>query len=219
MLKTRKLNALVIILASLVTGGCQIWQTTQELPAPKADQPKLDWVEHVRLLTLMQEWQIRGKIGVRTEDDGGSAYLDWSQSFDSFYIMLSGPLGQGSTIVSGNPYGARLENSDGTFISDSPEQLVLEHTGWNIPIHQLLYWVKGIPAPYGDSERTYNEYGTLKTLQQNQWNLEFYRYGEAMGTLLPQKIKITRDDLKVTLIIKEWLPLADNENEEAAPQS
>lgn len=213
----RILTTLAIMLASLVIAGCQIWQTSHEMPPPKADQPKLDWVEHVRTLTLMQEWQIRGKIGVRTTEDGGSAYLDWSQSFDSFYIMLSGPLGQGSTIVSGNPYGARLENGDGTFISDSPEQLVLEHTGWNIPIHQLLYWIKGIPAPYGKSEPTYNEYGALKTLQQNQWNLEFDRYGEAMGTLLPQKIKISKDDLKVTLIIKEWLPLPSNE--EASPSS
>ena len=213
----RILTTLAILFASLVMTGCQIWQTSHELPSPKADQPKLDWVEHVRTLTLMQEWQIRGKIGVRTADDGGSAYLDWSQSFDSFYILLSGPLGQGSTIVSGNPYGARLENGDGTFISDSPEQLVLEHTGWNIPIHQLLYWVKGIPAPYGKSEPTYNAYGALKTLQQNQWNLEFDRYGEAMGTLLPQKIKITKGDLKVTLIIKEWLPLPSND--EASPSS
>ncbi|MBA55846.1 MAG: outer membrane lipoprotein LolB [Pseudomonadales bacterium] len=214
---SRLLTTLAITLASLVITGCQIWQTTHDMPPPKADQPKLDWVEHVRALTLMQEWQIRGKIGVRTAEDGGSAYLDWSQSFDSFYIMLSGPLGQGSTIVSGNPYGARLETSDGTFISDSPEQLVLEHTGWHIPIHQLLYWVKGIPAPYGKSEPSYNEYGTLKTLQQNQWYLEFDRYGEAMGTLLPQKIKITKEDLKVTLIIKEWLPLPSQE--EAEPSS
>lgn len=208
---------LAITVASLIVSGCQIWQSTHEMPPPKPDQPRLNWVEHVRTLTLMQEWQIRGKIGVRTADDGGSAYLDWSQSFDSFYILLSGPLGQGSTVVSGNPYGARLENSDGTFISDSPEQLVMEHTGWDIPIHQLLYWVKGIPAPHGKSEPTYNEYGTLKTLRQDQWTLEFDRYGEAMGTLLPQKIKITKDNLKVTLIIKEWLPLTSND--ETTPAS
>lgn len=211
------MSVLALLLASLLLSGCQIWQTTHEMPAPTPDQPKLDWVEHVRTLTLMQEWQIRGKIGVRTADDGGSAYLDWSQSFDSFYIMLSGPLGQGSTIISGNPYGARLENSDGTYISDSPEQLVLEHTGWSIPIPQLLYWIKGIPAPHGKSEATHNAYGTLATLKQEEWSLEFDRYGAAMGTLLPQRIKISRDDLKVTLVIKEWLPLATSD--ETPPQS
>jgi len=198
---------MTLILASLALNGCQLWQTTQELPAPGPDQPKLDWVEHVRALTLMQEWQIKGKIGVRTADDGGSAYLDWSQSFDSFYILLSGPLGQGSTIISGNPFGARLENSDGTYISESPEQLVLEHTGWNIPIHHLLYWVKGIPSPQGTSELEYNELGTLKSLRQDGWSLEFDRYGKAMHTLLPQRIKISREDLKVTLVIKQWLAL------------
>jgi len=162
----------------------------------------------------MREWQIRGKIGVRTATDGGSAYLDWSQSFDSFYILLSGPLGQGSTIISGNPSGARLENSDGTFVSDSPENLVMEHTGWQIPINQLLYWVKGIPAPSGDIQMTRNALGTLDTLQQDGWKLEFDRYGNALDSLLPQRIKIQKDDLKVTLIIKEWLPLSNTGTDE-----
>ena len=176
----------------------------------------MDWVSHVRKLTLLREWQIRGKIGVRTADDGGSAYLDWSQSFDSFYIILSGPLGQGSTIISGNPSGARLENSDGTFVSDSPEHLVMEHTGWQIPINSLLYWIKGIPAPKGNADMTQNEMGTLASLDQAGWHLQFDRYGNALGELLPQRIKIQKDDLKVTLIIKEWLPLT-NTGQDAEP--
>ena len=210
---------LAAFLASLLLSGCQLWQTSHDMPAPPPDQPQINWVDHVRTLTLMKEWQIKGKIGVRTIDDGGSAYMDWSQSFDSFYILLSGPLGQGSTIISGNPYGARLENSEGTYISDSPEQLVQEHTGWAIPIHQLLYWVKGIPAPHGKSTKTHNTYGTLATLSQNGWDLQFDRYGTAMDTLLPQKIKITKGDLKVTLIIKEWLPLPANDDTAPPPQS
>lgn len=213
---TQPIVRLVLLLTSLLLSSCQLWQTTHELPPPAPDQPKLDWVEHVRTLTLLQEWQIKGKIGVRTADDGGSAYLDWSQSFDSFYILLSGPLGQGSTIISGNPFGARLENGDGTYISESPEQLVQQHTGWTIPIHQLLYWVKGIPSPRGASTLQYNEYGTLRSLQQEGWHLEFDRYADILGTLLPQRIKIQREDLKVTLIIKEWLPLTGNEDSEEA---
>lgn len=209
---THPIFRLTLIAVSLLLSSCQLWHTSPDITTPSPDQPKLNWVEHVRTLTLMQEWQIKGKIGVRTADDGGSAYLDWSQSFDSFYILLSGPLGQGSTIVSGNPYGARLENSEGTFISDSPEQLIMEHTGWAIPIHQLLYWVKGIPSPHGKSTQQHNELGALKSLQQAGWSLEFDRYGNALGTLLPQRIKIEKEGLKVTFIIKEWLPLTNSED-------
>lgn len=197
------------VLMLLNLSSCSLWQTSTELPTPADNEPKLNWVEHARTLTLLQEWQIKGKIGVRTADDGGSAYLDWSQSFDSFYILLSGPLGQGSTIVSGNPYGARLENAEGAFISESPETLVEQHTGWSIPINHLLYWVKGIPSPFGKSTQQHNPLGSLQSLQQDGWNLEYDRYGKAFDTLLPTRIKIKKGDLKVTLIIKEWLPLTN----------
>jgi len=210
----RSLKFLCIILTAVALSSCALWYPKSTAPTAPEPGQNVDWVEHVRQLTLMREWQIRGKIGVRTATDGGSAYLDWSQSFDSFYILLSGPLGQGSTIISGNPSGARLENSDGTFVSDSPENLVMEHTGWQIPINQLLYWVKGIPAPSGDIQMTRNALGTLDTLQQDGWKLEFDRYGNALDSLLPQRIKIQKDDLKVTLIIKEWLPLSNTGTDE-----
>lgn len=202
------LTRMTVIGLLLLLHGCSIFQTPTAPPPPTGTQ--VDWVQHMRTLTLLQEWKIRGKIGVRTHSDGGSAYLDWSQAQDSFYITLSGPLGQGTTIISGNPTGARLEQSDGTYIAESPDQLVQEHTGWEIPIKNLLYWVKGMPAPDSLPNLTYNNLGTLATLQQDGWELNFDQYGELMGTLLPQKIRIQKGELKVTVIIKDWSPLEED---------
>lgn len=197
--------ALLTLLLSLQ--GCTLFQTPTAPPPPAGTQ--VDWVNHMRSLTLLQEWQIQGKIGIRTADDAGSAYIDWSQAQDSFYITLSGPLGQGTTIVSGNPTGARLEQSDGTWIAESPDQLVQEHTGWEIPISNLLYWVKGMPAPGSRPATTHNDLGTLATLRQDGWNLTFDQYSPQMGTLLPCRIRIQKDQLRVTLIIKRWQALAE----------
>ncbi len=197
----------VLLTLLLSLQGCTLFQTPTAPPPPAGTQ--VDWVSHMRSLTLLQEWQIQGKIGVRTTDDAGSAYIDWSQAQDSFYITLSGPLGQGTTIVSGNPTGARLEQSDGTWIAESPDQLVLEHTGWEIPISNLLYWVKGMPAPGSRPATTHNDLGTLATLQQEGWNLTFDQYSPQMGTLLPCRIRIQKDQLRVTLIIKRWQALGE----------
>lgn len=187
--------------------GCALFQTPTAPPPPAGTQ--VDWISHMRSLTLLQEWQVRGKIGVRTANDAGSAYLDWSQAQDSFYITLSGPLGQGTTIVSGNPTGARLEQSDGTWIAESPDQLVQDHTGWQIPISNLLFWVKGMPAPGSKAELSHNELGVLASLQQDGWNLTFDQYSPQLGTLLPCRIRAQKDQLKVTLIIKRWQPLEE----------
>lgn len=195
-----------IILAGLLIllAGCELLQTTTQPPLPS--QP-VNWVQHVRALTLMDEWHIKGKIGIKQGDDGGSAYLDWVQSQDSFYITLSGPLGQGTTIISGNKSGAKLENSDGSFIAETPEQLLYEHSGWLLPLSNLLYWVKGLPEPRSSSTPQFNDIGLISTMDQGGWTLQFERYRSALGEPLPHKIKIMSGDLKVTVLVKQWIPL------------
>lgn len=197
---------LVLLATILITQGCAWLQTGTPPPA----DTQVNWLEHVRTLTLLKEWQIKGKIGVRTTNDGGSAYVDWTQSFDSFYIVLNGPLGQGTTIVTGNPSGARLEQSDGTWIAESPDQLVQEHTGWEIPINDLLYWIKGLPAPGEEAQMTHNALGTLATLEQNGWSLQFDQYAVSLGTLLPQRIRISKGELRVVVVVKSWLALENS---------
>ena len=200
------LHWLTLLSLILLTQGCALLQPSGTGTLPKPDT-QVSWLEHVEKLTLLKDWQIKGKIGVRTRDDGGSAYVDWTQSHDSFYIILNGPLGQGTTIVSGNPSGARLEQSDGTYIAESPDQLVQEHTGWEIPINDLLYWIKGLPAPTGKPTLTHNALGTLATLEQDGWSLEFDQYVLSLGTLLPQRIRIRKGELRVVVVVKNWLPL------------
>lgn len=193
----------------LITSGCV---TTKAIkPIPPKPIAKINWTEHVRQLTLLEDWQLKGKIGIKQNDDGGSAYINWIQSGDSFYITLSGPLGQGTTIISGNEDGAKLESaSEGTFIAESPEELLYTHTGWHIPLHYLLYWIKGLPEPRTPAIATYTPKGYIETLTQGPWQLSFYRYESDLGVTLPHKIKITNQDLKVTLAIKDWEAIESN---------
>ncbi|MBL4868145.1 MAG: hypothetical protein JKY67_17410, partial [Pseudomonadales bacterium] len=41
-------------------------------------------------------WKLKGKIGIRTKEDGGSAHIRWLQHDDGYELSLSGPLGQGA---------------------------------------------------------------------------------------------------------------------------
>lgn len=203
--------AVVTGLLLLTASGCVTQQVIQP-PITQEPPQKVDWVEHVRKLTLLKDWQLQGKIGIKQQDDGGSAYINWTQSEDSFHITLSGPLGQGTTIISGNDSGAKLESAgDGTFIAESPEELLYQHTGWHIPLHNLLYWIKGLPEPRIPSRAIHDENGYISTLYQGPWRLNFYRYQTALNVTLPHKIKIYHQDLKVTLVIKHWDTLEDSE--------
>lgn len=194
-------HAIIVCLLTLLA-GCELFHT----PPPPITHP-IHWVSHVKALTLMDEWHIKGKVGIKQGSNGGSAYLDWIQSQDSFHITLSGPLGQGTTIISGNKSGAKLENSEGTFIAETPEQLLYAHTGWHLPISNLLYWIKGLPVPRLEKSLTFNNIGLIEHLHQEGWNLTFERYQESLGEPLPHKVKIFSTDLKVTLLVKQWSSL------------
>ncbi|MCG8672907.1 MAG: lipoprotein insertase outer membrane protein LolB [Pseudomonadales bacterium] len=207
----RALPLLLLAILLQLLAGCITHKAIQEPPTVPPIE-KINWADHVRELTLLSDWQLEGKIGIKQKDDGGSAYINWTQSGDSFHITLSGPLGAGTTIISGNDNGAKLESaSDGSFIAESPEELLYTHTGWYIPLHNLLYWVKGLPEPRTPADTTYTARGYISSLNQGPWQLKFERYKRDLGVTLPHKVKMETQDLKVTLVIKDWNSLSGEE--------
>lgn len=186
----------------LLMGGCQILPLKQGPTEPLIEN---SWSDHLKHLSELQDWRIQGKIGYVGKKDSGSAYIDWIQSRDSFHITLTGPLGQGTTIISGNAQGARLEsNKDGTFFANSPEELLLEHTGFALPVSQMYLWIKGMPSSVSDEKVVIGERYTLQQLQQGKWTIDYADYQPNLGNMLPSRIKIKGTDVKITLAIKEW---------------
>lgn len=194
---------------TLVLSGCQIMPTP---PAPPADLEKRSWPEQLQALTQLEDWRIRGKIGYVGKDDSGSAYIDWIQSRDSFHITLTGPLGQGTTIISGNAQGARLEsNSEGTFQASSPEELLQNHTGISLPVSDMYHWVKGMPSVRDDQAISLGAHNTLTQLKQGEWIIDYSEYQAHLGNLLPTRMKLRGKDVRITLVIKAWEPLPEDE--------
>lgn len=195
----RILTALLVIFIA----GCQI------LPLKKSDTGSVaearDWQEQLKHLSQLEDWRIRGKIGYQSKEEAGSAYIDWVQSRDSFHITLSGPLGQGTTIISGNAQGAKIESSrSGVHLADSPEQLLFEHTGLSLPVSDMLYWIKGMPSPSQQENLMLTPQNTLASLHQNQWQISYEGYEANLANWLPTRIKIRSQDVKVTLVVKSW---------------
>lgn len=198
------MTARILILLALLSGtGCAL------LPAPHNPVPDAPHDMSQRLAQLSQ-WSLTGKIGVRAGKEGGSAYLDWQQLNDIFTLTLSGPLGQGTTKIQGDASQTQLTtHKNQVYTANSPEALLYQHTGWQLPIQPLRYWVKGIPAPELAAKIERDANGTIIQLTQGQWQLSFANHTLVNGYWLPQKIKIwtvadIQPPLKITLAIKRW---------------
>lgn len=197
-----------LLTLTVLLGGCQIFTIS---PTPTTPLEKRTWADHLLHLGQLEDWHIKGKIGYQGKEDSGSAYVDWVQSRDSFHITLTGPLGQGTTIISGNAQGARLEsNKDGVHHAESPEQLLRAHTGFALPVSDMYHWIKGMPSSRSDEKITLSADNTLQQLQQGEWIIDYANYQPHLDNLLPTRIKLKGRDVKITLVVKEWSPLPED---------
>ncbi|WP_172147555.1 lipoprotein insertase outer membrane protein LolB [Pseudomonas tumuqii] len=165
------------------------------------------WQSHKQQIGGLDAWQISGKVGIRAAQDSGSGTLFWLQRQDYYDIRLSGPLGRGAARLTGRPGDIQLEVANqGRYQAASPEQLLQQQLGLNLPVSHLLWWIRGLPAPDSRSRLTLDRDSRLAQLSQDGWQVEYLRYAEQDGYWLPERLKLSGHDLQVTLVIKDWQP-------------
>jgi outer membrane lipoprotein LolB len=189
---------------ALLLAGCAGLAPQESVEGPGNAE---DWTAHKAQVSEIDGWQISGKIGIRAPQDSGSGTLFWLQRQDYFDIRLSGPLGRGATRLTGRPEAVALEVAgQGRFEAKSPEALVESQLGWQLPVSNLLWWVRGLPAPDSRSRVALDANGRLASLQQDGWDVQYLGYSEEDGYTLPSRIKLAGRDLQITLVVKDWQP-------------
>ena len=172
--------------------------------------PPQDVIEHQRQVQAIGDWQLTGKLGLRTAGDSGSASVKWAQQIANYQINLSGPLGQKSMIITGIPGKVRLEQTgEPAQEAKTAEALIKKSAGWTLPVAQLAYWVRGVPAPkLRITQLQQNETGLLAQLIQGGWIINYSNYRDQTfnGVILPLPGKITAEykDVRLVLVIRDW---------------
>ncbi len=183
----------------LVLSGCATYPVS-ELP------PMADWEARNHLLANLTDWEFRGRIGVTSNDDGFNGKLRWQQDADTYSATVSGPIGFGSVLVAGNSEFVRLTGNDGvTSILANPQQDLRERYGWTIPVQSLRYWALGIPDPSSPATTVFNGAGQLARLDQSGWQVTYSEYRDVGGQAMPKRLSAIANDVKVVVIISNWL--------------
>ena len=195
-----------LITLGLITllAGCA-GLTSKEALEGKGDAQH--WKAHKEQISRLDAWQINGKVGIRAPKDSGSGTLFWLQRQDYYDIRLSGPLGRGAARLTGRPGAILLEVANqGRYQAASPEELLQDQLGLNLPVSHLLWWIRGLPSPNSKSRLNLDSQSHLAQLSQDGWFVEYLSYAEQNGFWLPERIKVSGYDLQVTLVIKDWQP-------------
>lgn len=176
------------------------------LPACSLLTPKGGQATLQHQLSQLESWQVRGKLSVTSPDDSVTGYLTWDQNQQQYDLFISGPFGSGASRLTGDRQQASLTlpGWDKPETATSPEQLMLAHMGWNFPVSDIHYWVKGQPSPGNQAQAEYDEHGLLAHLQQHGWDIRYSRYQQQNGYWLPGLIKISGYNFRFVFSIKEW---------------
>ena len=206
----RTLLAVPTALAVLFLAGCPSF--TQK---NASDTPSTSWESYQAEAAAFDQFTLNGKIGIRTESDSQTATFDWLQDDQAYTIRFKGPLGQGAAEVSGDQYYATLLIAgEPPLQAATPEELLALRLGWALPVRQATYWIKGLPAPDSKYKAEYED-NRLSQLKQLGWDIEYSRYVDltqqttaGVPSTLPGKVIFKRDDLTLTLILRQWMPIA-----------
>lgn len=184
----------------LAVSGCAI---SPEIHPPY-DQP-LPFHERSLELAEIKSWVIDGSILIKTPKKAESASVDWQQVDDTYTIELYGPLGIGGASIKGGKGTVTMVQGNGTVLTAAtPEILVKKALDWDLPISNLYYWIRGIPAPLPYTNLELDQYQHLVSMEQQGWSIQYLQYSGVENEDLPTLLILKRDNLIVKIVVTQW---------------
>lgn len=196
------LSCLMAFISISLLSSCA---SVNQAPTTAANE-KLTWQTRSAKLSTIEHYVLTGAIAIRKASDAWSANINLQQSSPYHYqVTFIAPMGAGTTRLTGEPGKVTLQDNKGKeFTANTAEQLLRERMGWNLPVSNLYFWIKGLPSPSSSTQQKFDNAHHLLSFDQSGWHISYAAYTSAKGLDLPSKIILTRDSLKIKLIINQW---------------
>ncbi len=144
-------------------------------------------------------WSFSGRLALTGKKDAWQANIVWAHDLGSDEIKLSGPLGQGATVIRLSSDEVIIDRGDGKVLSSrQPEDFISQQLGLAVPVRSLRYWVVGLPEPSTTFVLTTDGF------VQSGWLIEYKQEQVVNSELLPRKISVTNERVKLKLMIDQW---------------
>lgn len=188
----------LLVLAMTLLAACS------SVAPPATDNE--NWNQQRRQLQGLESWQLRGRVNVRYHNEVHTPRIQWQQIEELYHIRLWGTFNAGNTEIEGRPGLVTLEQDGEVLTAESPEDLILQQLGYELPVSFLEYWIKGLPAPEGDANLQFNDLNQLLAINQQGWTVQYSdmrQYGEL---ILPRRVEVFRlaDDVSLRFVGLNW---------------
>jgi outer membrane lipoprotein LolB len=166
---------------------------------------------HMQDIASINQFTIKGRIGVQAEGKGFSGGLTWLHDKMNDDIALYSPLGGQVASIKKTAENVTLEDAKGNSITAADAETLTQSTlGWQLPLAGLADWSLGRPSSSQITASTWNEQGHLSTLKQDGWDIQYQNYAEQNGHFLPSKIVLRNDKVNLKLLVENWTNITNS---------
>ncbi len=185
-----KLKWLATCFVGLMLSACSSIPTEQEVLYSKSSREQI---------YNIAQWSFEGRLGLTGKNDSWQANINWEHEPNKEEIKLSGPLGQGATVIQLTGNLVSINRGDGKVQSSTqPEAFINQQLGMFVPIRSLRYWIVGLPEP------TAAFIETATGFVQSGWLVEFKQMQRVNDDYMPRKISVSNEQVKLKLMIDQW---------------
>ena len=147
-----------------------------------------------------------GRVNIRYDNESHTPRIRWAQQKLEYQIRLWGTFNAGNTLIVGRPGYVTMQQNGDVLTAASPEDLILQQLGYELPVSFLEYWIKGMPAPNTPADLTFNELNQLTKLSQFGWSVSYTDPRQYGAISLPRRVELTRpqNDIRLRFIGLNW---------------
>ncbi len=209
-----KLKLLLSITAALLLSNCAT--TNQQSANPVNNtKPQLLHQQHMDNIANIKQFSLNGRLGIVKQPKGASGRIKWQHLTDeNDNIQIFSPFGKKIASIVKTADQVTLTQKNGKSMREKDiETLTEKALGFRLPLTGLKHWALGKPTKNSIvNYMTWDETGSVRTLQQDGWNIEYSDYKKNGRYFLPRKIVLKNKQLKLKLRIDEWsVPQPDTE--------
>lgn len=188
----------LVIFATLLLAACV---SLKPMSVGTHDMP---WPKRQIQLQAIHSWHINAVMGIHKPGESDIVSASWDQQGDQYIVRLSGPLNSGSARIEGSLNKVTLWKNKQPISAASPEQLIKQVLGWQLPISNLRYWILGLPVPALASQQHFDAYHHLSCLKQQGWHIRYANFVEINNIDLPTKIWLDNSQIHIKIVIRRW---------------
>ncbi|WP_199728402.1 lipoprotein insertase outer membrane protein LolB [Pseudoxanthomonas sp. SGNA-20] len=198
---------LAALLPLLLLAACTSTPTRTPAAAVPAAEAERQQAQRREVLEGIAAWSLQARVAISNGQKGGSGRLEWNWQDGQYRISLGAPVTRQSWSLSSLPGGgAVLEGIDGGPRQGGDASLLLrEATGWEVPVQELAWWVRGLETPGADAIE-YGADGRLQRMRAAGWNIEYQEWMPPAGGLpaMPRRMQAERGEARVRLVVDGW---------------